>query len=548
MSIRQHAWPKAAACRRFAPLESRLPKAAGPSGALTRSSRSTRRPGPAAPGADTVQPGAFRFHPRAFARLRLGRGKRPVRVRLEPWPARDQAQDRQGAAALLRWRRVGRVHPLRRRGSGPGAESRRQPQDAQPGRLRHRLPDRVLPPAHRGAVRPHRALDADGTGDTTGARSRATTSPRVYGADEASRIADPADPRASSPGNLPELGRQGQRRQLYLHRRRQRRRRHGRGMRGEPHRGDAGGAGLPQGHPVRERPAVLPRLLGRRAGRVPGRLDVPGRARLRGSRELAAGAGGGRPWPVRPDPFSTYRAGFEVRTYRRVQRFLFFNNFPGELTAGADCLVRSLDLAYSDQQAPADPRNPSYTFLVSVTETGYRQERRPDRRVHAAGRIRVQPAADRAGGADPRPGQPGQPPGRAGRRQVPVGGPGRRGAVRRPDRAPAAPGTTSGTSAPGTTSRSPTARPPRGRGSGRWRPSPACPRAATCPASGCWTCPASGRLDVVSLSEPDAGLLRAHAGRGLRAAAAVRRAAGARLVGSERHSSSTSPATGSRTS
>jgi len=24
-------------------------------------------------------------------------------------------------------------------------------------------------------------------------------------------------------------------------------------------------------------------------------------------------------WLVRPDPFSTYRPGFEVRTYRRVQ-------------------------------------------------------------------------------------------------------------------------------------------------------------------------------------------------------------------------------------
>ena len=80
------------------------------------------------------------------------------------------------------------------------------------------------------------------------------------------------------------------------------------------------------------------------------------------------------PWPVRPDPFSTYRPGFEVRSYRRVQRFLFFNNFPGELTAGADCLVRSLDLVYSDQQALADPRNPSYTFLVSVAETAYRQD------------------------------------------------------------------------------------------------------------------------------------------------------------------------------
>jgi Salmonella virulence plasmid 65kDa B protein len=74
---------------------------------------------------------------------------------------------------------------------------------------------------------------------------------------------------------------------------------------------------------------------------------------------------------VRPDPFSSYRPGFEVRTYRRVQRFLFFNNFPGEPTAGADRLVRSLDLTYSDQQAPANPHDPSYTFLVSVTETGY---------------------------------------------------------------------------------------------------------------------------------------------------------------------------------
>ena len=81
-----------------------------------------------------------------------------------------------------------------------------------------------------------------------------------------------------------------------------------------------------------------------------------------------------QPWPVRPDPFSSYRAGFEVRTYRRVQRLLFFNNFPGEPTAGPDTLVRSLDLVYSDQQAPGDPHNPMYTFLVSATLTGYRQD------------------------------------------------------------------------------------------------------------------------------------------------------------------------------
>jgi hypothetical protein len=80
-----------------------------------------------------------------------------------------------------------------------------------------------------------------------------------------------------------------------------------------------------------------------------------------------------QPWPLRPDPFSTYRPRFEVRTYRRVQRLLFFHNFPDEPTAGANCLVRSLYLEYSDQQAPPDPASPLYTFITSMTATGYRQ-------------------------------------------------------------------------------------------------------------------------------------------------------------------------------
>jgi RHS repeat-associated protein len=89
--------------------------------------------------------------------------------------------------------------------------------------------------------------------------------------------------------------------------------------------------------------------------------------------------GGGSPspqpgpgWPVRLDPFSAYRATFEVRTYRRVQRILYFNNFPQEAGVGADCLVRSTDFLYSDQQTAFNPLNPIYTFLVSATQTGYR--------------------------------------------------------------------------------------------------------------------------------------------------------------------------------
>ncbi|WP_050787615.1 SpvB/TcaC N-terminal domain-containing protein [Rhodococcus jostii] len=79
------------------------------------------------------------------------------------------------------------------------------------------------------------------------------------------------------------------------------------------------------------------------------------------------------PWPMRPDPFSNYRAGFEVRTSRRCRRVLLFHHFPREATAGAEYLVRSSDLHFSDETSPADPRNPNYTMLESITEVGYRR-------------------------------------------------------------------------------------------------------------------------------------------------------------------------------
>ena len=81
-----------------------------------------------------------------------------------------------------------------------------------------------------------------------------------------------------------------------------------------------------------------------------------------------------RNWRVRPDPFSSYRSGFEVRTYRRCERILLFHHFPAEAGVGEDCLVRATDLHYSDEAVPADPRNPIYTFLRSATQTGYRRQ------------------------------------------------------------------------------------------------------------------------------------------------------------------------------
>jgi RHS repeat-associated protein len=79
------------------------------------------------------------------------------------------------------------------------------------------------------------------------------------------------------------------------------------------------------------------------------------------------------PWALRPDPFSTYRAGFEVRTTRRCERVLVFHHFPDEPDVGTNCLVRSTDFTYSSEEDPADARNPVYTFLQAVSQTGYRR-------------------------------------------------------------------------------------------------------------------------------------------------------------------------------
>jgi RHS repeat-associated protein len=80
-----------------------------------------------------------------------------------------------------------------------------------------------------------------------------------------------------------------------------------------------------------------------------------------------------QPWPARSDPFSSYHAGFEIRTYRICQRVLMFHHFPGEADVKRNCLVRSTDFTYSDEINPTDVRNPIYTFLKAVVQTGYRR-------------------------------------------------------------------------------------------------------------------------------------------------------------------------------
>ncbi|CAH1073239.1 SpvB/TcaC N-terminal domain-containing protein [Candidatus Nitrotoga sp. 1052] len=78
-------------------------------------------------------------------------------------------------------------------------------------------------------------------------------------------------------------------------------------------------------------------------------------------------------WPVRNDPFSNYRAGFEVRTYRLCQRVLMFHHFPGEQGVGQNCLVRSTDFTYSYEKDPTSTQNPIFSFLLAATQTGYKR-------------------------------------------------------------------------------------------------------------------------------------------------------------------------------
>ncbi|MFK4042924.1 SpvB/TcaC N-terminal domain-containing protein [Nonomuraea wenchangensis] len=80
--------------------------------------------------------------------------------------------------------------------------------------------------------------------------------------------------------------------------------------------------------------------------------------------------------PCRHDPFSTYRAGFEVRTYRLCRRILMFHHFPREADVGRHCLVRSMRLAYREARGvPADRElgHPAGALLASVTVSGHRR-------------------------------------------------------------------------------------------------------------------------------------------------------------------------------
>jgi hypothetical protein len=67
-------------------------------------------------------------------------------------------------------------------------------------------------------------------------------------------------------------------------------------------------------------------------------------------------------WPVRKDPFSTFRSGFDLRTYRLCRRILMFHHFRDELGT-ADYLARATELQHKELGIGS--------FITSVTQSGF---------------------------------------------------------------------------------------------------------------------------------------------------------------------------------
>ncbi|MFC3550085.1 SpvB/TcaC N-terminal domain-containing protein [Lysobacter cavernae] len=88
-----------------------------------------------------------------------------------------------------------------------------------------------------------------------------------------------------------------------------------------------------------------------------------------------------KPWLYRPDAFSSYRSGFEVRTCRRCERVLMLHHIPDQPAApgrvaqpGYLGLVRSTEFTYDDEIDPNLATRAVYSFLKQVVQTGWKQE------------------------------------------------------------------------------------------------------------------------------------------------------------------------------
>lgn len=75
-------------------------------------------------------------------------------------------------------------------------------------------------------------------------------------------------------------------------------------------------------------------------------------------------------WPTRPEPFSSYRSGFEIRTYRRCLGILMYHRFFEEEGFETPYLVRSMDLHYAASSINQSG-DTEVSYLQSITQRGY---------------------------------------------------------------------------------------------------------------------------------------------------------------------------------
>jgi RHS repeat-associated protein len=87
-----------------------------------------------------------------------------------------------------------------------------------------------------------------------------------------------------------------------------------------------------------------------------------------------------QPWFYRPDAFSSYRSGFEVRTCRRCERVLMLHHIPDQAATadrpfqkGYEGVVRSTEFSYDDELNPTIASKPIYSFLSQVEQRGWNQ-------------------------------------------------------------------------------------------------------------------------------------------------------------------------------
>lgn len=77
-------------------------------------------------------------------------------------------------------------------------------------------------------------------------------------------------------------------------------------------------------------------------------------------------------WPARNNPFSSYRSGFEIRTYRLCQRVLMFHHF--DELGEESYLVKSTDFTYHLATDLTDPNAPGYSQLRQVIHQSYEKD------------------------------------------------------------------------------------------------------------------------------------------------------------------------------